>query len=181
MNRPFKLTDTQLLFLSTASQRDDQLLVPLANLKDRAASTAIAKLRHHALIEEIGVGHNDLHWREEYGQYVGLRLTAKGLEILGIAPEGEPSATPSPDTASVLEEAPGSSRTPTSARPGSKQARLLSLLNRESGATLLDLTTATGWLPHTTRAALTRLRQSGTPLIRENLEGASVYRIASAE
>ena len=52
MTRTVKLTDTHLLLLSAASQRDDHLLVPLANLKDRAASTATAKLLHRGLIEE---------------------------------------------------------------------------------------------------------------------------------
>ncbi|MDF2810206.1 MAG: hypothetical protein K0S56_1237, partial [Microvirga sp.] len=42
MTRPVKLTDTQLLLLSAASQRDDHLLIPLANLEDRAASAATA-------------------------------------------------------------------------------------------------------------------------------------------
>jgi DNA-binding MarR family transcriptional regulator len=35
------------------------------------------------------------------------------------------------------------------------------LLQREEGATLGELIDATGWLPHTTRAALTGLRKKG--------------------
>ena len=42
-----------------------------------------------------------------------------------------------------------------------KQALILGLLQRPEGASLADLVAATGWLPHTTRAALTRLRQAG--------------------
>src|SRR3954452_9909648 len=42
-----------------------------------------------------------------------------------------------------------------------KQAAVIGLLQREQGATLVDLVDATGWLAHTTRAALTRLRQAG--------------------
>src|SRR3954449_12350296 len=42
-----------------------------------------------------------------------------------------------------------------------KQAAVIGLLQREGGATLADLVDATGWLAHTTRAALTRLRQAG--------------------
>ena len=71
------------------------------------------------------------------------------------------------------------------ARPdgrGTKQALILGLLQREEGASLTELTEATGWLPHTTRAALSRLRSAGTTLIRSPREsGGSAYRIIAAE
>jgi len=42
-----------------------------------------------------------------------------------------------------------------------------------------DLIAATGWLPHTTRAALSRLRKKGITIERSRAEqgGATVYRI----
>lgn len=46
-------------------------------------------------------------------------------------------------------------------RPGSKQALVIGMLSAKSGATLGALVDATGWLPHTTRAALTGLRKRG--------------------
>ena len=55
---------------------------------------------------------------------------------------------------------------------------MLHLLGREQGATLEDLIAATGWLAHTTRAALTRLRQRGYVLARSKGEdGRTVYRV----
>jgi hypothetical protein len=61
-----------------------------------------------------------------------------------------------------------------------KQALIIGLLQRTEGATLADLVAATGWLPHTTRAALTRLRQAGHVLDKSKGEtGATVYRIAA--
>lgn len=45
--------------------------------------------------------------------------------------------------------------------PASKSAMVLALLERPEGATLDQLVAATGWLPHTTRAALTGLRKKG--------------------
>ena len=42
-----------------------------------------------------------------------------------------------------------------------KLAQVIELLGRADGATIVDLTPATGWLPHTTRAALTGLRKRG--------------------
>jgi Protein of unknown function (DUF3489) len=64
-------------------------------------------------------------------------------------------------------------------RDGSKLARVIDLLQRSDGATIPNLTEATGWLPHTTRAALTGLRKRGYAVIRERVgAGDSVYRIS---
>ena len=54
-------------------------------------------------------------------------------------------------------------------------------LSRDRGATIDELTAATGWLPHTTRAALTRLRKRGFGLERFKGEtgGASIYRLVA--
>ena len=41
----------------------------------------------------------------------------------------------------------------------SKISLVLELLRHEEGAALAELVEATGWLPHTTRAALTGLRK----------------------
>ncbi len=66
-------------------------------------------------------------------------------------------------------------------RANSKLAVLVDLLSRDGGATLSELTSATGWLPHTTRAAMTRLRQRGFGLerFRNEVGGASTFRIRS--
>jgi hypothetical protein len=64
---------------------------------------------------------------------------------------------------------------------GTKQALVLGLLQRKDGASIAELVEATGWLPHTTRAALTRLRQGGHELQKEKREtGETAYRIAPA-
>jgi DNA-binding IclR family transcriptional regulator len=48
-----------------------------------------------------------------------------------------------------------------SPRSGTKIAEVIELLQREDGATLTELAVTTGWLTHTTRAALTGLRKRG--------------------
>jgi hypothetical protein len=52
-------------------------------------------------------------------------------------------------------------------------------MERDAGASMDDLIAATGWLPHTTRAALSRLRKKGITIERSRAEqgGATVYRI----
>lgn len=43
----------------------------------------------------------------------------------------------------------------------SKKARLINLLSNERGADISSLSKKLDWLPHTTRAALSKLRKSG--------------------
>ena len=58
---------------------------------------------------------------------------------------------------------------------------MIDLLRRADGATIVDLTQATGWLAHTTRAAITGLRKRGYAVTRECIvAGEFVYRISGA-
>ncbi len=71
--------------------------------------------------------------------------------------------------------------TDTAPRPGSKQALVVEMLRKDDGASLDALVNATGWLPHTTRAALTGLRKRGYSVerVRDESKG-SLYRIVEA-
>lgn len=62
-------------------------------------------------------------------------------------------------------------------RATSKIDRVLALLRSCDGATLEEMVGATGWLPHTTRAALTGLRKKGHVLIKDKRDGVTCYRI----
>ncbi len=61
----------------------------------------------------------------------------------------------------------------------SKTATVIAMLQRKEGADLGDLVAATGWLPHTTRAALTGLRKKGHVIDKAKVDGTTTYRIAS--
>jgi Protein of unknown function (DUF3489) len=113
-------------------------------------------------------------------------LTAAGLKAIAVD-EGsqdtiEPSEAAQPQAKNVASPDAGGHRARVAApRDGSKLALVIDLLRRADGATIADLTQATGWLPHTTRAALTGLRKRGYAVIRERLvAGDSVYRISDA-
>ena len=78
---------------------------------------------------------------------------------------------------------------PTEATPGeaaatpkrsTKQDKVLQLLSREGGAPLSAIIEATGWLPHTARAALTGLRKKGHDVTRIKMEGETRYSVAEA-
>ena len=60
---------------------------------------------------------------------------------------------------------------------------MIELLRRDQSATLEALIVATGWLPHSARAALTGLRHSGydVRLERDQNGSASVYRIDASQ
>ena len=63
------------------------------------------------------------------------------------------------------------------AHAGSKQSLLAARLSQPAGARIADLTKQLNWLPHTVRAALTRLRQQGYGVTRSKSdEGETVYR-----
>jgi len=90
-----------------------------------------------------------------------------------VRPEGPESVAGSASAPSVIGSHPA-------APAGSKQALIIALLSRAEGATLDQLIAATGWLPHTTRAALTGLRKKGCAIERAKGEdGKSLYRIGS--
>ena len=69
---------------------------------------------------------------------------------------------------------------PAQSKRPSKAETVLTLLRRREGATLDDLVAATGWLPHTTRAAVTGLKKKGHQITRTKVEGVSRYTVAEA-
>ncbi len=57
---------------------------------------------------------------------------------------------------------------------------ILKLLRRPNGAGIAQLQKATGWKPHSVRAALTGLRKKGIAVTRDkNSAGVTVYRAAA--
>jgi Protein of unknown function (DUF3489) len=194
MSSPTKLADTQLLILSAASQREDRCLIAPKTLKGGAAQKVAAKLLTAGLVREIKAKAGMEAWRrdEETGQAYSLKLTTAGLKAIavdardsqsmpsrGVAPNADDDASKVKTAANMA--AAGSATiapTATSPRQGTKIARVIELLQRDQGAKLDELVAATGWLPHTARAALTGLRHRGYDVRLERGETGrtSVYR-----
>ena len=63
----------------------------------------------------------------------------------------------------------------------SKQLQLAALVVRDEGATLDQMIAATGWLPHTTRAALTGLKKKGYVISSDKVDGVRTYRAVAPE
>jgi len=65
-------------------------------------------------------------------------------------------------------------------RAPSKIAAVIALLEHPKGATLAEMVEATGWLPHTTRAALTGLKKKRHTITKDKRDGVTCYSIAKA-
>ena len=206
-----KLSDTQLVLLSAAAQRDDHCLTATQKIKGGAARKVAEKLIAAGLVREIKARIGTPVWRrdDETAQSFALKLTAAGLKAIAVddgAIEEEPSEPAHPSSEAQREVAPAGaladqgvitrnlnvgggrgghsqrlreSEAPSAPRSGSKAAEIVDLLQRDQGATIDELIEATGWLPHTTRAALTGLRKRGYEITRSRADGVTRYRIES--
>jgi hypothetical protein len=151
-----KLSDTQRVILSAASQRTDRLALPLPkSLKGGAAHKVVNALVEKGFLKEVKANRklNDPVWREnDDGQGLTLVITDAGLEAMGIgvattkAKKTERSKTAEPST-----EAPPAAPRERKTREGTKQALVIELLRRPSGATIPEIIESTGWASHTTR------------------------------
>jgi len=184
-----KLTDTQLIILSKAAAREDGLAVVPEELNRAAAAKVGASLVTRKLMREVRSKPNMPVWREgEEGRGTSLAITQEGREAIG-AEDSENENSKDAITAKAKDRRVGQQRPPSDRssnvdqpRSGSKQAFVIKMLSRKSGATLEAMVEATGWLPHSTRAALTCLRKRGYSVLLERQEGKpSVYRIPSGQ
>jgi hypothetical protein len=197
------LSASRLLVLNTAAQRPNRMVLPLpATLKARGAARLklLDGLLSAALIEEVPVTEDALRWRPDPdGGGLGLRLTENGLAAVhaipappreSVAPEpnGAPRASAPASIGAVCQPAPeaptisAEPERPASAhavRPGGKLGQVLDAIAAGEGATLLELVSLTGWQPHTTRAAVTGLRQRGYPVLLSEHLGRKAYRLAA--
>ena len=105
-----RLTDTQLIILSAASQRDDRGVELPANLKGEAARKVVDKLIRAGLLEEVRAGGSLPVWRrDDDSGPMALRITKQGLEAIGVKDVGvgapmEKSVSPAPNRTEI--EAP---------------------------------------------------------------------------
>ena len=67
----------------------------------------------------------------------------------------------------------------TPAKAPSKNDAVISLLKREGGASLAEITTATGWQPHSARAVLTGFRKKGYSLEKAKTDGMTRWSITA--
>ena len=162
-----KLSDTQAIILSAASQRRDGNLLPLpGSLRGGAAAKVVAALFARRFAEERVLDSTtkaDAVWRNlDDGRRVLLLITDAGRAALGIDVASAPGgAVEAVEAASAGQGRRARSRAaeaaekaaPRRTREATKQALLIGLLDRPEGATIEEIVAATGWQPHTVRGA----------------------------
>lgn len=153
-----RLNDAERIILSTAA-RSEQGRISASDV-DQSPSFKAAFTRLEA--KGLLTGNDQMHPDDA----PDFTITEKGYAAIGI--EGNRDTAATPDAGS---EIPAEIPLP-------KIARVIALMGRPEGAALGELTEETGWLPHTTRAALTGLRRKGLRVDRTRSEdGISIYRI----
>ena len=189
-----KLTDTQLIVLSAAAARDDGVAIAPAKMNKAAASKVGSSLVARKLMREARSKSGMPIWRKDNDDRpISLVITRAGRNAIGVdedaatdAPRPNNKRVETQDASTAKKRSVDRSAEELAARnaaprAGTKQALMIEMLGAEKGATLDALVEATGWLPHTTRAALTGLRKRGFSIERTHEEGsASVYRIVAA-
>ncbi|KZD03085.1 DUF3489 domain-containing protein [Oceanibaculum pacificum] len=192
-----KLSDTQLVILSAAAQRDDRNALPLpGSLRGGAAAKVAGALISRGLIAETVTESQtkadpalNRFWRnDEDGRATLLQITEAGLAAIGIETEDTgstptdatqtPANNAAPDAAGSTIPAP-KART---AREGTKQALLIEMLRAENGATIAEIVEATGWQPHTVRGAMAGglKKRLGLAITSDKVEGRGrVYKLTN--
>lgn len=62
-------------------------------------------------------------------------------------------------------------------KPKTKSHQVMDLLSSEGGATLEEMSTLAGWLPHSTRSFMTGLKKKGHVIESDKVDGIRYYRI----
>lgn len=190
------LTVAQLLILTTAAQRPDRMVLPLPptiRARGGAQRSLLGALLKMDLVAEVLVDDASVASRTDpAGQHHGLRITAAGLaaagapataaETTGAGADNQEAAASTDDDVTVADEPAaehGSQEAP-QRRPTGKLGEVLQAISADTGATLAEITTMTGWLPHTARAAVTGLRKRGYDVALIQQGERKAYRLTAA-
>ena len=139
---------------------------------------AVTKMIEHGWLQEVDANlrRNEPLWRETGdGHGTTLVVTDAGLLAIGIEPVNAKMMSSTRGTAQAQPVAK-----PPTPRAGTKQALLITMLQRPDGASMEEIVVATQWLAHTARGAISGVlkKKLGLVVSAERIEGrGTVYRI----
>ncbi len=192
-----KLTDTQLIVLSGAAAHGEGAASLPPRMTKAAANKVGSSLVARKLMREIRAKPGLPVWREdEQGRGLVLVILRAGRDAIGVEDTDAQGAereiflgSKGASRVKASQTKPARKQQAVSApeplpdcsmpREGSKQALIIIMLKKKDGASIDALMEATGWLPHTTRAALTGLRKRGFTIEHAKEEGSTLYRIVA--
>ena len=162
-----KLTDTQTIILSRAATRPENLAMPLPKgLHGAAAQKAVTAMITRGWLEEVeaNLRRGEPLWRETGdGHGTTLIATKAGLAAIGIEPvvattttnlrKAKLELTSAPKDAAEASADPATPK-PVVIRAGTKQAKIIALLQRSEGASISEIVEVTGWAAHSARGMI---------------------------
>jgi hypothetical protein len=174
-----KLTDTQTIILSAGAQRRDNLAMPLPKgLHGAAAKKVVSMMIGRGWIEEVDANlrKGEPLWRETGdGHGTTLVVTDAGLLAIGT----EPAVVKTMAAIRTHAAQPPAPKLPTP-RTGTKQAQIITLLQRPEGASIAEIVVATGWQAHSARGMISGAlkKKLGLPVTSEKVDGrGTVHRL----
>ncbi len=188
-----KLTDSQLVILSTAARHENGAVLPLSKslrLNAGAVTLVLKSLLKHKLVVESEAANDAVAWREDKaGHRLALAITSEGLKAIGVdaLPEQKNEAAPVAKGARKTAKASAKAKPIPKAqkkapREGSKLSKLIDLMRRKTGATIDEAMKATGWQQHSVRGAISGAlkKKMGLEVTSSMIDGRGrVYRIAA--
>lgn len=187
------ITERQLDLITRAHCDAGGLVEPLLTLKGGAKLKMIASLAQRGLIEQM-----DGQWRITGAAIAIIKGEAQPEDVLPAVKGAATSPTPLPADDPELEAAVAAAEAswqqdqpdpaPKRGQGNSKQALVIEMLKRPEGATIAQISEATGWKHHTIRGTFAGAlkKKLGLAIVSEKIEGPAgtpgagqrLYRIA---
>src|SRR5918993_3735254 len=92
-----KLNDTQLVILSSASQREDGVAVRPEGVRAASVKAAVIRLSKLGFLKQVRVKRDQPHWSSDEGSRIGLKITNAGSAAIGVGDDGKGEEEPAPE------------------------------------------------------------------------------------